>query len=81
MGIDPERPCIASTSRDVASNSRGVRLPLFFATWIAVRSRGRLPLVLAAVLVGVPGVLSLIGGIGLLMLPSSILLLVAAARS
>lgn len=55
-------------------------LPLFFAAWIAVRFRGRLPLVLAAVLVGVPGVLSLIGGVGLLMLPASIVFLVAAAR-
>jgi len=56
-------------------------LPLFLAAWIAVRYRGRLPLVLAAILVGVPGVLSLIGGVGLLILPASILFLVAAARS
>ena len=55
-------------------------LPLFLAAWIAVRFRGRLPLVLAAVLVGGPGVLSLIGGIGLLMLPASILFLIAACR-
>ena len=53
--------------------------PLFLAVWIAVRFRGRFPLVLAAILVGGPGVLSLIGGIGLLMLPASLLFLVAAA--
>jgi hypothetical protein len=52
--------------------------PLFLASWIAVRYRGRLILVIAAVLVGVPGLLSLIGGIGLLMLPASILFFVAA---
>ncbi len=56
-------------------------LPLFLAAWIAVRYRGRLPLVLAAVLVGAPGVLSLIGGEGLLMLPASALFVIAAARS
>jgi hypothetical protein len=53
-------------------------VPLFLASWIAVRYRGRLILVLAAVLVGVPGVLLLIGGIGLLVVPASILFLVAA---
>jgi hypothetical protein len=56
-------------------------LPLFLAAWIAVRYRGRLVLVLASILVGGPGVLSLIGGVGLLMLPASIFFLVAASRS
>ena len=55
-------------------------LPLFLAAWIAVRYRGRLPLVLTALLVGGLGVLLLIGGVGLLILPASTLLLVAAAR-
>ena len=55
-------------------------LPLFFAAWIAVRYRGRPVLVVASILVGVPGVLSLIGGVGLLMLPASILFLIAASR-
>lgn len=55
-------------------------LPLFLAAWVAVRYGGRLVLVLAAILVGAPGVLSLIGGIGLLMLPASILFLIAARR-
>ena len=55
-------------------------LPLFLAAWIAVRYRGRLVLVLAAILVGVPGALSLIGGVGLLMLPASLFFLVAASR-
>jgi hypothetical protein len=55
-------------------------LPLFLAAWISVRYRGRLPLVLAAVLLGVPGVFLLIGGVGLLILPASILFLVAVAR-
>jgi len=54
-------------------------MPLFLAAWLAVRFGGRFPLVLAAILVGAPGVLSLIGGIGLLMLPASLLFLVAAA--
>jgi hypothetical protein len=56
-------------------------LPLFLAAWLAVRYRGRLPLLVAVVLVGVPGWLSLIGGVGLLILPASILFLVAATRS
>jgi hypothetical protein len=56
-------------------------LPLFLAAWIAVRNHGRLPLLLAAVLLGVPGVLLVIGGVGLLISPASILFLVAAARS
>ena len=55
-------------------------LPLFVAAWIAVRHRGRPVLVLASILVGVPGVLSLIGGVGLLILPASILFLMAASR-
>ncbi len=55
-------------------------LPLFLAAWVAVRYRGRLVLVLAAVLIGAPGVMSLIGGEGLLMLPASILFLAAAVR-
>jgi hypothetical protein len=55
-------------------------LPQFVAAWIAVRHRGRPVLVLASILVGVPGVLSLIGGVGLLMLPASILFLIAAFR-
>jgi hypothetical protein len=55
-------------------------LPLFLAAWISVRFHGRLVLVLAAVLVGVPGVLLLIGGVGLLVVPASILFLVSAAR-
>ena len=56
-------------------------LPMLFASWISVRFRGRLVLVLASVLVGVPGVLMLIGGLGLFVLPASILFLAAAARS
>ena len=55
--------------------------PLFLAAWLAVRYRGTLVLVLAAILAGVTGVLSLVGGVGLLLLPASILFLVAAARS
>jgi hypothetical protein len=55
-------------------------LPLFLAAWITVRYRGRPVLVLASILVGVPGVLSLIGGVGLLILPASILFLIAASR-
>ncbi len=55
-------------------------LPLFLAAWIAIRYRGRLVLVLAAILLGVPGVLSLIGGVGLMILPASLLFLVAASR-
>ena len=55
-------------------------LPLFLAAWIAVRYRGRPVLVSASILVGAPGVLSLIGGVGLLMLPASILFLIAASR-
>lgn len=55
-------------------------LPLFLAAWLAVRFQGRLVLLLAAVLVGVPGVLSLIGGVGLFVVPASILFLVAVAR-
>lgn len=55
-------------------------LPLFLAAWIAVRYRGRLVLVLAAIMVGVPGVFLLTGGVGLLLLPASFLFLVAVAR-
>lgn len=55
-------------------------LPLFLAAWIAIRYRGRLALLLAAILLGVPGVLSLIGGVGLLILPASLLFLIAASR-
>jgi hypothetical protein len=55
-------------------------LPLFLAAWIAIRFRGRPILVLAAILVGVPGVLLLIGGVGLFILPASFLFLVAASR-
>jgi hypothetical protein len=55
-------------------------VPLFIAAWTAFRYRGRLVLVSASILVGVPGVLSLIGGVGLLMLPASILFLIAAAH-
>ena len=53
-------------------------LPMFLAACIAVRFRGRLILVLASILVGVPGVLMLLGGLGLLVLPASVLFLVAA---
>lgn len=55
-------------------------LPLFLAAWIAIRYRGRLVLLLAAILLGVPGMLSLIGGVGLLILPASLLFLIAASR-
>jgi hypothetical protein len=55
-------------------------LPLFLAAWMTVQFRGRPILVVAAILLGVPGVLSLIGGVGLLILPASLLLLVAAFR-
>lgn len=55
-------------------------LPLFIAAWIAVRFRGRPILVLATILVGIPGVFMLIGGLGLLVLPASILFLLAAFR-
>jgi len=56
-------------------------LPLFLAAWIAIRYPRRSALLLAAALVGVPGVLLLIGGLGLLVLPAAILFLVAAFRS
>jgi len=59
---------------------RGERLVGAIAIYTAVLAAGltRLIVVLAAVLVGVPGVLSLIGGIGLLMVPASIMFFVAA---
>jgi len=55
-------------------------LPMFLAARIAVWYRGRLVLVLASILVGVPGVLMLIGGLGLLVLPAAVLFLIAASR-
>ena len=53
---------------------------MFLAAWIAVRFCGRPILALASILVGVPGVLMLIGGLGLLVLPASILFLIAVFR-
>jgi hypothetical protein len=55
-------------------------LPLFLASWLAVRFRGRIALVVAAMLVGGPGTFLLIGGLGVLFIPAAVLFLAAALR-